>query len=458
MIKLDIINEVVNRTSITKTKAEMAVETVFDSMKKALTETDAMWFIVHVLTDIGYRTDAVGTTIACENGTAAIKPPFEKRIIACTNGHVKVVRGSMMGGTAHAGQFPGTAKGNFKHKPLIEGSFALVDNYFSSLPGETGLDRNYYPSDTSGRENYMAWLLKKTEKLPIEEVASTMLPLPTWNEFLTTALDRYAAMNGDRQHDIEGWEACGFVALEVRWDDSMPWLPVRNLPPAVQATLAQSGDAIATRAVKLSRQEAFNSLIQSPDIQRVPPIMYPELMGQSAARALKVNKHSMFEFEDQDYGAEPFRYLAATRQKQFNPGHEFLCYVNPWNPRVLVACDDKGRVQGLCEWYDIPCKNDAEGVKRVMGGQNHWEAEMKARKAARQLNTAVDRAHMFAHNEAILAKATGGKNSTPPLVDITGVTAEDFIELPGGNSTPVAAPTADDYDDFLSLEGLPTQQ
>ena len=40
MIKLDIINEVVNRTSITKTKAEMAVETVFESMKKALAKGD----------------------------------------------------------------------------------------------------------------------------------------------------------------------------------------------------------------------------------------------------------------------------------------------------------------------------------------------------------------------------------------------------------------------------------
>lgn len=36
VIKLDIINEVVNRTGITKTKAEMAVETVFESMKRAL--------------------------------------------------------------------------------------------------------------------------------------------------------------------------------------------------------------------------------------------------------------------------------------------------------------------------------------------------------------------------------------------------------------------------------------
>ena len=36
MIKLDIINEVVNKTDITKTKTELAVETMFDSMKKAL--------------------------------------------------------------------------------------------------------------------------------------------------------------------------------------------------------------------------------------------------------------------------------------------------------------------------------------------------------------------------------------------------------------------------------------
>jgi len=40
VIKLDIINDVVNRTGITKTKAEIAVETVFDSMKKALAASD----------------------------------------------------------------------------------------------------------------------------------------------------------------------------------------------------------------------------------------------------------------------------------------------------------------------------------------------------------------------------------------------------------------------------------
>ncbi len=40
MIKLDIVNEVVGRTGITKTKAEIAVETIFESMKKALAKGD----------------------------------------------------------------------------------------------------------------------------------------------------------------------------------------------------------------------------------------------------------------------------------------------------------------------------------------------------------------------------------------------------------------------------------
>jgi DNA-binding protein HU-beta len=36
VIKLDIINEVVAKTGITKTKSELSVETVFESMKNAL--------------------------------------------------------------------------------------------------------------------------------------------------------------------------------------------------------------------------------------------------------------------------------------------------------------------------------------------------------------------------------------------------------------------------------------
>jgi DNA-binding protein HU-beta len=36
VIKLDIVNAVVNKTGVTRTKAELAVETVFEAMKSAL--------------------------------------------------------------------------------------------------------------------------------------------------------------------------------------------------------------------------------------------------------------------------------------------------------------------------------------------------------------------------------------------------------------------------------------
>ena len=44
MIKLDIINHVVNQTGLAKTKAERAVETVFEAIKEALTRGERIEF------------------------------------------------------------------------------------------------------------------------------------------------------------------------------------------------------------------------------------------------------------------------------------------------------------------------------------------------------------------------------------------------------------------------------
>lgn len=40
MIKLDIVNQVVSRTGVSKSKAELAVETVFEAMKRALERSE----------------------------------------------------------------------------------------------------------------------------------------------------------------------------------------------------------------------------------------------------------------------------------------------------------------------------------------------------------------------------------------------------------------------------------
>ena len=40
MIKVDLVNQIVARTGVSKTKAEQAVDTIFDSMKQALKNDD----------------------------------------------------------------------------------------------------------------------------------------------------------------------------------------------------------------------------------------------------------------------------------------------------------------------------------------------------------------------------------------------------------------------------------
>ncbi len=81
MIKLDIINEVVNRTGISKAKVGSAVETLFEGMKEALSRSERIEFrgfgvfSVHPRkTGIG-RNPRTGTTVALMPGKVVrIKP------------------------------------------------------------------------------------------------------------------------------------------------------------------------------------------------------------------------------------------------------------------------------------------------------------------------------------------------------------------------------------------------
>jgi DNA-binding protein HU-beta len=60
VIKLDIINQVVKITGITKTKAELAVETVFESMKTALAQGDRIELRGFGVFDVRPRKTGIG--------------------------------------------------------------------------------------------------------------------------------------------------------------------------------------------------------------------------------------------------------------------------------------------------------------------------------------------------------------------------------------------------------------
>ena len=60
MIKLDIINHVVNHTGLAKTKAEKAVETVFEGIKDALTRGERVEFRGFGIFEVRPRKTGIG--------------------------------------------------------------------------------------------------------------------------------------------------------------------------------------------------------------------------------------------------------------------------------------------------------------------------------------------------------------------------------------------------------------
>lgn len=375
---------------------------VENETKKALTETDFMWFVVHLLCDVGYRADDVGTTLIIENGTAAIRKEFEDRITSCTQGRVKIARGAMFGDAAHDGQWSVRAKGNFKFKALIESSFNLVDNYFAALPAQVGLNRDRCPADTEGREKYLNSLLNDVALVAGNSQAlDVKLPVLTWSQFTQAALRLYQDLNAATEHDVEGWDQCGFTIIEQLYLGK--WLP---LPPG-QST------PFPTRARKLSRQEAWTLCADQKELVVVPPVLYPELMGVQNGREISVSKQNLIEFEDtMAFGPSVMRYIAC---QNFRPGEKYLCFANPWNPRVLVACKANGAVAGLCEWWDMPCRSDVEAIKRQMGRQAHWQTTRGHALSARHAFETEDRAHMIMHNAAVLEQA---RDPEPTIEDV----------------------------------------
>ncbi len=73
MIKLDIVNEVVFKTGITKTKAEMAVAAVFESMKLALARGDRIELRGFGIFSV--RPRKTGIARNPRTGAAAVIPP-----------------------------------------------------------------------------------------------------------------------------------------------------------------------------------------------------------------------------------------------------------------------------------------------------------------------------------------------------------------------------------------------
>jgi hypothetical protein len=384
-----------------------------EEKKRALTEKDFTWFVIHLLMSFGYRTDERKTTFIVEHGTAAIREAFEQRIMDACGGHVQIRRSGILGETQMAGLFEGRGRGNFRFKALIESSFSMIDNAFAALPAQVGKDRLHAPEQMHGIERQAVDLIKAMETLSPERAALLRLPTLTWKEFLDRAIDIFKQIERRTDHELEGWEKCGFVAKEWRMDRSLPWLPLGALdklesgPRSVALALIQA-DAALTRVRKMSPAEVVAE--HKHGLQKVPAESIPALVGlerlEEMGREIRVNK-GLVTISGRELGPDEIHYLAVGQDGMRLPnGEKFLGLVNPHNPDRLVACDAQGRVKAVLPLWNRPARNDAPAVLEQMGAQAAWDAARRHAQDARHSDYAAEHKATLEHNRRVLDTAT----------------------------------------------------
>jgi hypothetical protein len=384
-----------------------------EEKKRVLSERDMMWFVIDVLTEVGFRNDERGTKLVVEHGTAAIREAFEQRIYDVTGGKVTVQRSGKFGRPAHKGQFEGRSHGNFRFKALIESGFNIIDNYLCGLPGQVGKDRLHAPEQLHGIDGYNNKLLKAATGMTPERAAQLKFPVLLWHEFTDRALDAYAAINRTHDHDLKDWDKLRFYAKEWRlplegggfseWRSPAALLAMTPDEQNAVAALLQQSPELLTRTRKLSRQEVFDA--GKDELTRVPYYELPALLGYEPGfgKVLNVTDKGLFRFEDQEYGSGEFIYIAVDAAKKRLTG-EFLCFINPHNPTYLVACRDN-RVVAVCPAYETACLNDVPGMQKLMGQQAQWEANALAEQRERHEPDARALDAMKRHNEALIKGA-----------------------------------------------------
>lgn len=433
-------------------------------VKRKLVEREFMWFVVSVLTTAGYRND-IGTVLIVERGTAAIRAEFEERLRRVTNDKVTAFVGGRFGKAAHGGQFEGRSKGNYRTKALVEGSWALIDNQTAMLPAQTGRGRDDAPegfSPQAGAEQYTGRILKAADaalregRLTEEQAAQLQFPYPLYQQWTKYALDAFARVNEDCNHDLRDWEKLGFeqpvwrlpevsaVASPCGLPQWLPWSAFLALPEAQRSVVKSMLDADASllKTHRMSRQQVFNQ--HRKLLTPLPWELVPGLVGPENALSDPVEvKGGLLSFRCAEIDPDPIEFYARDHKAPSNAflpnGSKFTCYVNPYAPTHLVACDAAGKVVAVCPRYIRACRSDEHAIEKLMGDQQAFEAAARVRLNLRHSDQASAKQAMIENNDRLLGTGPRGPEPRPP-VSTRGISQDDFTSL-DDPAARVAAPS-----------------
>jgi hypothetical protein len=343
-----------------------------DGTSVGLTERAMRFLLAFVLGEFGFSPR--GTVLVVEHGTAAIREDLERLLFDATAGKVKVSRSGMQGAAAHAGQYPGRSKGNFRFKAALESLGNLIHNEMADsllIPGQTGLSVERRPEQLHGLLKHNDALLAAFAAMLEEKPELAQLirfPLLEFRQFQALAVEVYDRINRRTHHHLEGWEQL-----------CVP-------------------DTVTMRMRRLSPWEVWT--VGRKQLHRLAPEQVALVLGPDIAEERRLGG-TFWEIQDKEVSVDPLRFEGSPALRS---GCTYATVLNPFQPDRLFCFDARGRLLATCPRIWTVSRADEEAVKRQMGRAAHLEKELLAPVAARGLAMARKRITDSRHNAAVLGR------------------------------------------------------
>jgi hypothetical protein len=326
-----------------------------------------------------------GVTMLLEHGTAGMDPTEEERINkilgAMTDGRpwLKVLRSSTSGAPLMQGLFRERGRGRPTHKAMLESAWNLLHNELAMLPGPAGRNWDQAPQDQAGwaREDVAliragAELLAQACPEAIEALARARTHALPYAELSEAARRVIREMNHRRGHDLEGWDACGFVRPMVDVGGVMADLDAAakslgNGDPAREEA-ARALLAPGQRPMRMSPAEAYASY-GGRNLRRWDAFAATRILGPELAQRVRVSPRRQFEARNA-FSGEAMLFGAVCRtaegmQAFLEPGREYDVWVNPFQADAALVCETDGRWVGGAPCMRATVHGDREDAANV---------------------------------------------------------------------------------------------
>ena len=388
-----------------------------DGTRDTIRQTYMRWEIAHLLCDVGISKRRL--VIDCERGTAAVDDDLEQSVrdVVGDGVEVRVLRGGRHSKPLSDGDWGGTAKGNPRGKPHVEGSHVIAKNMLAFVSGSVGGGRGAQPEWAAGMDREDEALRRCVRALvPQGQEAGLMAQLRSpyldWSKYSEIVYKVYQAVNERRDHRLEGWEESGFTVQMWRRGERDLWQPMSELAKTMQLLDDESarklldrieGDPSLTKRRRMSPQEAWD--VRAKDRVKVGDWAAPKILGERLACRSVCSDRLELSYKDDLTRASVSIYGMLDDGSFLERGQEYLVWVNPLRPGTAYICDLETHYLGTAKVVVPVRRGDMAGLQEQMHVVRMAESDLRRRLAPIAASRQRERLRDRRHNLSVLGGA-----------------------------------------------------